>query len=115
MRTSQGYLADATGVDPISGERPYEPGATKRRGRPNLPADQLRTGRLQRRVLPEIEVLAKQLSTEAIEEAIRAAARSTGIVSAPEAIGPDDDDGGRQQPRSACLAVRERATQGEQA
>jgi hypothetical protein len=79
MRTPQGYLADATGVDAITGERPYEPGATKRRGRPNLPADQLRTGRLQRRVLPEVEALAKQLSTEAIEDAIREAAKRAGI------------------------------------
>lgn len=47
-------------------------GETKKMGRPALPPERKRTGRLSIRTYPDIEEKARRVGTAAVEEAIRA-------------------------------------------
>ena len=47
--------------------------APKKAGRPTLPLEQRRTGRLGMRTYPDIEAKAKRIGTKAVEALIRAA------------------------------------------
>ena len=50
-----------------------EPAQPKKPGRPEMPPELKRTGRLPFRVLPEIEAKAKRLGRDRVEELIRKA------------------------------------------